>query len=163
MWLTRNRRDLMPSLTPSQEFVFDQGEEVGKLAQQLYPGGIDARPASPTNYQPALELTQQLIAEGRQVIYEAAFQFDGVLSALDILVKKEDGYYGYEIKSTTSIHDINITDAAMQYWVMKNCGVELKDISIIHINKEYEREGEIELQKLFKTESSILSSTSFTR
>jgi hypothetical protein len=38
MWLTRNRRDLMPSLTPSQEFVFDQGEEVGKLAQQLYPG-----------------------------------------------------------------------------------------------------------------------------
>jgi hypothetical protein len=153
MWLTRNRRDLMPSLTPSQQFVFDQGEEVGKLAQQLYPGGVDARPASPTNYQPALELTQQLIAEGRQVIYEAAFQFDGVLSALDILVKIEDGYYGYEIKSTTSIHDINITDAAMQYWVMKHCGVELKDISIIHINKEYERDGEIELQKLFKTES----------
>jgi hypothetical protein len=88
MWLTRNRRDLMPPLTPSQQFVFDQGEEVGKLAQQLYLCGIDARPASPTNYQPALELTQQLIAEGRQVIYEAAFQFDGVLSALDILSKE---------------------------------------------------------------------------
>ncbi len=38
----------MPPLTPSQQFVFDQGEEVGKLGQQLYPGGIDARPASPS-------------------------------------------------------------------------------------------------------------------
>jgi hypothetical protein len=93
------------------------------------------------------------LGRDREVIYEAAFQHDGVLAALDILVKKKDGWYAYEVKSSTKVHDINVTDAALQYWVMKKCGIEVKDISIVHINNEYEKTSEIEPEKLFKTES----------
>ena len=100
-----------------------------------------------------VELTKKLIDMGCPVIYEAAFQCHGVLAAIDILLKKEDGWYGYEVKSSTQVHDINITDAALQYWVMSESGVEMKDMSIIHINNEYERNGEIEIHRLFKKES----------
>ena len=153
LWLSKHQRDLIPPTPAGQQFIFDQGHEVGMLAHRLYPGGVDASPATPFNYQPAIELTKKFIAEGRQVIYEAAFQYDGVLAALDILVKKDDGYHAYEVKSSTKVHDINITDAALQFWVMTKCGIELKDMSVIHINNEYERQGEIEPEKLFKTET----------
>ncbi|MBL0310161.1 MAG: DUF2779 domain-containing protein [Bacteroidetes bacterium] len=153
LWLYKNRRDLLRPTTISKQFIFDQGHEVGKLAHQLFPGGVDASPATPYNYQPSIEMTAKLVAKGTPVIYEAAFQHDGVLAALDILVKKEDGWYAYEVKSSTTVHDVNVTDAALQFWVMTNCGIELKDISIIHINNEYERHGEIEVEKLFKMES----------
>ena len=46
-----------------------------------------------------------------------------------------------------------MTDAALQYWVMAGSGIELRDISIVHLDIDYERNGEIEGQKLFKTES----------
>lgn len=153
LWLSKHRRDLIPPTPAGKQFIFDQGHEVGKLAQQLFPSGSDASPATHFNYQPSIELTKKLIAEGKRVIYEAAFQHDGVLAALDILVRQEDGWHAYEVKSSTKVHDINVTDAALQYWVMNNCGVELKDISIVHINNEYERNGIIEPEKLFKIES----------
>jgi hypothetical protein len=153
LWLYKNRRDLIPATSAGQQFIFDQGHEVGVLAQQLFPGGTDASPATPYDYQPSIELTKKLIAEGKQVIYEAAFQYDGVLAALDILVKVEDGWHAYEVKSSTKVHDINITDAALQFLVMTKCGIDLKDMSVIHIDNEYERNGEIEPAKLFKTES----------
>jgi hypothetical protein len=153
LWLYKHKRNLIPPTSAGQPFIYDQGYEVGKLAWRLFPGGIDASPPTHFNYQPSIELTQKLIAEGQQVIYEAAFQFEGVLAALDILVKKDDGWYGYEVKSSTSVKDINVTDAALQYWVMAGSGIELKNISIVHLDTDYERHGEIEVEKLFKTES----------
>jgi hypothetical protein len=153
LWLYKHRRNLIPPTTPGQQFIIDQGHIVGRLAQKLFPGGDDASPATPFDYQPSLELTQKLIAEGRQVIYEAAFQYDDVLAALDILVKKDDGWHGFEVKSSTKVHDINVTDAALQFWVMAGSGIELKDISIVHINSDYERHDNLDVEKLFKTES----------
>ena len=153
LWLYKHRRDLIPATSTGQQFIFDQGHEVGILAQQLFPGGVDASPATPYDYHPSIELTQKLISDGQQVIYEAAFQYDGVLAALDILVKKNDGWYGYEVKSSTSVKDINVTDAALQYWVMAGTGIELRDVSIVHINNQYERDGAIEPEKLFTIES----------
>lgn len=153
LWLYKNRRDLISPTSAGQQFIFGQGHEVGKLAIQLFPNGFDASPETPFNYQPSIEATRKAISEGKQVIYEAAFQHNGVLAALDILVKKEEDWYGYEVKSSIKVHDINVTDAALQFWVMHGCGIELKDISIVHINNEYELDGEIQPEKLFKIES----------
>ncbi len=153
LWLYKNRRDLIPPTPATTQFVFDQGHEIGKLAQQLFPDGLDASPKTFFDYGPSLELTKQLIKDGQPVIYEAAFQHNGVLAALDILVKKNDGWFGYEVKSSTKAHDIQLHDCALQYFVMKESGLELKDMCLIHINSEYERSGEIEPDKLFKIES----------
>ena len=152
LWLYKHRRDLIPTTTPGQQFIYDQGHEVGKLAQKLFPGGVDASPATPFDYHRSLELTQKLIAEGRQVIYEAAFQQEEVLAALDILVWN-DGWHAYEVKSSTKVHDINLTDAALQYWVMEKSGLKLDSISIIHLNSDYERRDDLDVEKLFKIES----------
>jgi hypothetical protein len=136
-----------------QQAIFTQGHDVGRLAQQLYPGGIDAGIFVPENYQISIDLTSRLIAEGATVIYEAGFAFNGLHCFVDILVKEHDGWKAFEVKSSAQVKPVNLLDAAFQYHVMTLCGLELADISLVVLNTTYERNGEIDIKKLFKTES----------
>ncbi|MCB9190286.1 MAG: DUF2779 domain-containing protein [Flavobacteriales bacterium] len=136
-------------LTAQQEAVFATGTAVGELAQQLFPGGVDCTPESYYDFGPSLELTKQSIADVKTVIYEAAFQYDQVLVALDILVKKDDGWHAYEVKSTNDTKPQHIHDATLQYWVMTNAGLNIQTINILHFNKEYVRRGELNIEELF--------------
>ena len=94
-----------------------------------------------------------MIADGRSVIYEAAFIFDEVLAAADIVVQESDGLYIYEVKSSTSVSEVYVNDAAVQYWIISNLGYKVKDISIVYINNKYKRNGSLDLDSLFNIES----------
>src|SRR5690606_11072252 len=96
---------------------------------------------------------EDFIANGECIIYEATFQHNGVLAALDILVKESDGWKAYEVKSSTSVSDTYIYDAAIQYYTIINSGIDLKDISIVYINNQYVKKGDINIQELFTIES----------
>jgi hypothetical protein len=76
-----------------------------------------------------------------------------VLAALDILVKDEEGWKAYEVKSSTKVSETYIKDAAIQYYTITNSGVDLKDISIVHINNQYTKDGELDIHQLFTIES----------
>ena len=136
-----------------QQAIFDRGTSVGELARQLFPGGTDASPASPFLYQQSVAQTQKLIDEGVKIIYEAAFQFDGVLAAIDILVIKNGKWKAYEVKSSTSVSETYVLDASLQYYVITNSGITLSDISIVHINNQYIRKGKLDVEQFFNIES----------
>ena len=133
--------------------IFQQGTDVGMLARQLFPGGVDATPPSAFEYQKAVFNTAKYIAEGHKVIYEAAFQFEGVLCAVDILVKKNKKWYAYEVKGSTKVKDVFVQDAALQYYVITSSGLELEDICLIHLNSSYIRQGELDIECLFSKPS----------
>lgn len=124
-------------LAPEQLAKFRRGHEVGNLAWELFPGGVNCAPGHPTQFRKSLELTRTLIDEGIPVIYEAGFQFDGVLIFLDILEKTAEGYHAYEVKSSLRISETYLTDAALQYYVMKGAGINPLQISIVHMNEQY--------------------------
>jgi hypothetical protein len=44
LWFRYNAKDQIPAPDEGQQAVFDQGKEVGELAQQLFPGGIVVAP-----------------------------------------------------------------------------------------------------------------------
>lgn len=149
LWLHKHRRELIPPVDPARQAVYDTGTEVGLLAQQLFPGGVDCTPETPYDFAPAIAATQQAIAEGRTVIYEAAFLHEGVLAALDILVKDADGWKAYEVKSSTSPKEYQWHDAALQAHVIEGSGIPLVDVSIVHLNNSYVRQGAIDVHQLF--------------
>lgn len=136
-----------------QQAIFSQGTETGKLARKLFPGGTDAGIYVPDNYTKSIALTSQLIGGGAEIIYEAGFSFNGLHCFVDILVKDETGWKVYEVKSSTQVKQVNLLDAAFQYCVITNCGLELADISLIVLNTAYERTGELDLHQLFRVES----------
>ncbi|HOZ51257.1 MAG TPA: DUF2779 domain-containing protein [Chitinophagaceae bacterium] len=135
-----------------QNLVFARGTEIGRLAQDLFPNGIDLSPPNPYSYQLSVEKTQKYLMTN-DILYEAAFQFDGVLCAIDILIQRNGKWYGFEVKSTNSAKDQHIVDAALQFNIITKTGLPLEDISIIHFDRDYIRIGEIETRKLFTTTS----------
>lgn len=116
---------------------FEQGRNIGKLAWQLFPGGVDASPEHIIRFNESVALTQSLIEEKTKVIYEAAFVFNDVLVALDILVLDGNGWKAYEVKSSASISQAYKNDAALQYYVLNGSGLPLNDFSIIHLQKHH--------------------------
>ena len=153
LYLNKHRKDLKDELSDMQKAIFNQGDMVGELAQQLFPNGVDCTTKTFYNFEEALKKTQLCIQEGKKIIYEAAFQFNGVLAVLDILVKDQDGWKAYEVKSSTSVSTTHINDAAIQAYVIENSGIKLEDIFIVHINNKYVKDGEIEINKLFSINS----------
>jgi hypothetical protein len=153
LYFHKNRRELRDDLSAAQEAIFAQGTSVGELACELFPGGVDCTPESYFDFQAAVIRTQEEIEKGTKIIYEAAFQFNGVLAALDILVKHEDGWRAYEVKSSTGISETYELDASIQYYCITNSGIDLIDISIVHINNQYVKKGPIDVHELFTIES----------
>ena len=153
LWLYKHKPELRTEVSDQQQTIFDQGTNVGKLAEQLFPKGVDARPENTFAYQQSVVDTQKYILEGHKVIYEAAFQYDQVLAALDILVCNRGRWKAYEVKSSTSVSDAILQDAALQYYVITQSGLPLVDFSIVYINNEYVREGDLDVQELFVIES----------
>jgi len=153
LYLYKHHYSLKDEVSPQLQAIFNQGNNVGILAQDLFPNGTDASPSSHFKIQESVLKTKEFIEKGEKIIYEATFQYNGVIAALDILVKDEDGWKAYEVKSSTSVSDVYINDAAIQYYTIVNSGIKLKDISIVHINNQYVKNGGINIQELFTIES----------
>jgi hypothetical protein len=149
LYLHKKRPFLRDKLSAEQLAKFKRGHKVGEMAQQLFPGGIDVSPKSPSQYQKSVIQTQELIAEGETIIYEATFQFNKVLVMLDILVKTEKGWEAYEVKSSRALSETYFTDAALQYYVITQSGLDLASFSLIYVNENYVQESEIDVQSYF--------------
>ncbi|MDC0956590.1 DUF2779 domain-containing protein [Flavobacteriaceae bacterium] len=153
LYLYKHYYSLKDNISAQQQAIFDQGNAVGELAQDLFQGGVDASPSSYFKMQESVYKTKELIDAGETIIYEATFQYNEVLAALDILVQDEEGWKAYEVKSSTKVSETYIKDAAIQYYTIKNSGIDLKDIAIVHINNQYVKDGDIDVHKLFTIES----------
>lgn len=152
LYLHKFRSELANPEDEQQAAIFQAGTDTGKLAQQLFPGGVDASPPDPFSYQQSVKDTKGYL-KTHDVIYEAAFQYDGVMCAVDILVREGNKWHAYEVKSTNSVKEQHRLDAALQYYVLKNSGLSLRDFSVVTFNRDYVRIGELDVQKLFVTHS----------
>ncbi len=150
LWLYKNKPELRGEISDSQQAIFDRGTSVGLLAQQKFPGGIDATDGHDWPNFECADKTKYLVGIDQEVIYEATFVFNKVLVAVDILVKNEQGTWdAYEVKSTNGVKDAHITDSAIQYYVMEGCGITLRSMSVMHFNRDYVRQGDLDIGQLF--------------
>ena len=153
LYLYKYHYDEMDEVSQMQKAIFQRGTDVGKLAQQLFPGGFDASPPNAFLYNKCVSDTISQINNGTNIIYEAGFLFNEVLAIADIIVRDDEKWNIYEVKSSTSISETYLKDAALQYYVISNSGIDINDFSIIYINNKYIRKGELDLDQLFFTES----------
>ena len=153
LYLNKHHLKLKNRMTVEKKHKFETGNEVGMLAHELFPGGEMVKVLSFGNFQKAVSHTQNLISEGIKTIYEAAIQYDGVLVLVDILVKGNSGWKIYEVKSSTGMKPQYEHDAAIQYYVATKAGLEVEDISLVYINNQYVRSGEVDVKGLFTIES----------
>lgn len=149
LWLKKHHRDVLTPPDTAAQAVFETGNMVGDLACNLFPGGKEI-PYEDTSFARKTELTQEWIVQGIKNIYEATFSFDDVLVMVDILHIRDDGKLElYEVKSSTEVKDIHVHDASIQYYVVNGLGYNIQSVNIVHINNDYVRSGQLELDQLF--------------
>jgi predicted RecB family nuclease len=92
------------------------------------------------------------MSEACPAIFEGAFEHDNRRIRVDILRHVREGKWAlYEVKSSTSIHEEHLDDAAFQADVLRQSGVNLSSVSIVHICNKYRRGlGGIDVNKLFQ-------------
>lgn len=137
LYLSIHKPELAEDVSASQQLIFDQGHAVGLLAQTRFPGGVTID-APHTDSQAALKQTADAIASGALTLYEATFSHDDVLVKVDVL-NRESVRHAWEIvevKSSTQVKDVHLSDVAVQVWVCRGAGLKVKAASVMTINNQ---------------------------
>ncbi|PIU01078.1 MAG: hypothetical protein COT74_00815 [Bdellovibrionales bacterium CG10_big_fil_rev_8_21_14_0_10_45_34] len=150
IYLTVHHPELETPVTPEQQAVFSQGTRVGEEARKRFPGGTLVA-NEPWDFTGSLNQTKQLLAEQCTTIYEAAFTFDGCYARADIIqFSPATGKWTiFEVKSSTSVKREHFFDVGLQAWIMKNSGLPIEKICILHMNSSCKYP---KLDDLFKSE-----------
>jgi hypothetical protein len=143
------RKDLKLPPPPAVQQLLTQGHDIGLLARQYFPNGLDASPPNFSQLGISIAKTKQWIQQERKTIYEATFSKAGLFCMLDILQQVDDGYEAIEVKSTLSVKEYHILDGAYQLAAMKAAGFKPNRLFIMHLNPSYKRIGLINIQSLF--------------
>jgi predicted RecB family nuclease len=117
--------------------IMQQGHEVGMLARQLFPGGIEVR--SDRGLDQAIRATRELVTNHEiPAIFEGVFEHGGVLVKVDILQRRRDKRWRLiEVKSSTSVKEEHLDDVAIQYRVLSRCGLDVGSCCLAHVNRNY--------------------------
>lgn len=131
----------------------EEGQEVGTLAQQMFPGGraigFDRGKGG------ALAETAAAIADPSiPAIFEATLQHSGVLVRIDILERiGADHWRLIEVKSSLDVKPIHLQDLAIQHHVAAASGLAIHAACLMHLSREYLFDGgNHALTELFKLE-----------
>jgi len=134
-------------VTPKELAKFKRGIDIGKLAQQLFPKGKDA--SSGRNFEKWFSNTKQLIDAEHASIFEAAFTNGEAMAIIDVLEKNETCWSAWEVKSVLNVSDTHLFDLAFQCYVIQKCGIDISIAGIVHLNRNYKRNGELNVAALF--------------
>jgi len=139
LWLQTHRPELIQDDKSQQAYA--AGNELGEAARRLYPEGQLIEHVF--DIPKALAATQAALTEHPLIpLFEAAFQHEGVVVRVDLLFGEEDGLRLVEVKSTTSVKPLHITDSAIQAWVMENEGYQVKRVELAHVNNAFVYQGD---------------------
>lgn len=149
LWLKTHHPEFFDTSVVNQS-VLTTGSEVGSLARGLF------GPYAEVKYSDLSEMlrkTEKLITSGEKIIAEASFSYDGLFCSVDILKNLGEGNVElYEVKSSTSVSDIYLHDVAFQVYVLEKSGYSVQKACLIHLNRDYIRGKDLEIEKLFTVE-----------
>ena len=148
LWLEVHRPDLK-IYDASAQSRFDTGYRIGDFAQSQHPDGILIAPDN--NLTNALKETEKHLSNPhRKVLFEATFQAEGILVRADLLIPTNVGWHMVEVKSSTSVKDYHIEDAAIQSWVAMKAGLSLANTSVQVVDSTWAYPGDNNYSGLLK-------------
>ena len=144
LWLQVNRPELI-QISAATQVRFDEGNKVGDIARQNYPGGVFIETLNRTE---AIALTKEAI-EKHQVIFEGAFFEGDVMIRADLLFPEKEGYRLVEVKSSTGVKSYHVDDVTVQSWVMEKAGCTPTSMALAYINNQFVYQGDGNYEGLF--------------
>lgn len=153
-WLQANKPELQElfQLSDFEKSLVAKGNLVESWARKLFPEGILVEEFGKEGH----EVTKQYLDEKRQIIFQSTFAYDRFLVRNDVLEYDDaaDCWNMYEIKGTNTLDENegavdHIEDASFQRIILNDLGINIGRVFLVHLNKEYVRGDEIDVQSLF--------------
>lgn len=161
LWYLVNEPDSIPPYDDAALFRFQQGHEVGELAKKLYPEGVEIGHGN--DIRAELKIAEMMTglcsheklsgisvsgksgdktsAAGRIPLFEPAFSYKNSFARADILAPAEPDLWDIiEVKSSTSLKEINLHDIAFQKYCYEGAGLKINRCFLMYINKDYIKE-----------------------
>ncbi len=151
LWLKKNDKDKLPPVDDALQALFDTGHKFEPYVESLFPEGatIVWDKEDWDSYRTLPERTIKSLEGGAPVIFQGRFEWQEFTFLPDIIAQVGDKTLDlYEIKSSTSVSLSHIYDLAFQTVVLENLGYTVRNISVIHVNNQYVRRGEIDVREL---------------
>jgi hypothetical protein len=130
-------------ITPQTRSLWDTGHRVGEIAQGIYGTPDSVNIEFDKRIGLLIARTRELLEGGADFpIFEATFRYEGVLVRVDVLAPDAGGWRITEVKASTSMKDYHVLDCAIQYWVLRNAGIDVTAVYLAHINNRFVYPGD---------------------
>ena len=148
LWLEKNKPEEKGEM--DNQAVLDNGTKVGELAKGIF--GNYTNIEYDENLDKIIYDTKEALKESSNIITEASFKYKNNFCSIDILKVNGNSVEIYEVKSSTEIKDIYLDDISYQFYILNKLGYKVTKASIIYINNQYIRHGELNLSEFFNSE-----------
>lgn len=143
-----------------------EGHKAGQLASELFDDSLVRIPTHVDNDE-QVRLTEQAMKKGKRTIAEAAFMADDLFCRVDYLRVTNEGVEINEVKAATSVRKTRrknkeeyeaelkkefLYDFSFQYYVLTLAGYNIRKVKVIHLNKHYRLNGNLNIKELFAVE-----------
>lgn len=137
--------DINDRIRPNNHTLYI-GNRFGEYVKTFYGKGVDL---SEHFGDDILRLTHEAMDDPAvNVIYEAAFAYSDTLIRADVLIRDHEKWQLIEVKSSTSLQNDHLKDAAIQAFVIKNSNVLISEVKIAHINNQFIYQGNFKYEGL---------------
>ncbi len=144
LWLYKNRKDLIPEdYEASMAGAIANGAAVEEQAYKLFPGGVRVKDRG---FKEGAAETTRLVLAKTPVIIQASFWNNDLYCRADIIKHnpEDDSWDIYEVKSATRVKKEYLPDVTFQKLALEAAGLKVGRVHIIHVNRDYVRQGEID-------------------
>ena len=148
LWLEKNKPEEKGEM--DNQAVLDNGTKVGEFAKGIF--GKHTNIEYDENLDKMIYDTKEALKESSNIITEASFKYKNNFCSIDILKVNGNSVEIYEVKSSTEIKDIYLDDISYQFYILNKLGYKVTKASIIYINNQYIRHGELNLSEFFNSE-----------
>ena len=149
LWLRKNDPAKIPPVDAATQAMFDAGHAFEPYVESLFPEGVALGFSDFDEYRSLPLRTQQAFESGAQVVFQPRFEWNGFTCISDIVSVVENKTIDlYEIKSSTRVKPDHLYDLAFQKTVLEGNGFTVRNVSVIHVNNQYVREGEVNPKEL---------------
>ena len=147
LWLEVHRPELREDSSGAQA-AFHVGYQVGEIARRIYDpeGQGDVIDVETEGFDGAFAHSAELLATSKNPVFEAGLRTDGALAFADVMLPQfqddQPAWKMVEVKSSTSVKDYHHDDIAVQAFVARSAGVNLKSVALAHIDSSWVYPGD---------------------
>lgn len=147
LWFKVHRRAELKKPDLALRAIMNDGRRVEEMARLNFPDGLLIK----SSYDKGeVDANSRAALALRKPLFEAGFLIDDAYARADILLPSgEDEWDLIEVKSSTDTKAEHYYDVAFQKYVYQTAGLKIKHCYLMHINREYVKNGELDVKALF--------------